>query len=82
KIQEYLARNTLQMMQYFLKAKEKNHHKQAVSIKLEDNKEDRAGDNAEPKVLKDVTTADNLCDTENPIIQERMEYPEPVKSIA
>ena len=32
--------------------------------------------------LKDTTTGDTLCDTSNPIILERMEFPDPVIEIA
>ncbi|MCE1709250.1 elongation factor G, partial [Enterobacter hormaechei] len=32
--------------------------------------------------LKDVTTGDTLCDMGAPIILERMEFPEPVISVA
>ena len=32
--------------------------------------------------LKDVTTGDTLCDTEKAIILEKMEFPEPVISVA
>ncbi|MCE1709206.1 elongation factor G, partial [Enterobacter hormaechei] len=32
--------------------------------------------------LKDVTTGDTLCDINAPIILERMEFPEPVISVA
>ncbi|HHC71303.1 MAG TPA: elongation factor G [Thiotrichales bacterium] len=45
-------------------------------------KEVRAGDIAAAVGLKDVTTGDTLCDLNNKIILERMEFPEPVISIA
>ncbi|OKY25249.1 MULTISPECIES: elongation factor G [Thalassotalea] len=45
-------------------------------------KEVRAGDIAAAIGLKDVTTGDTLCDTANVITLERMEFPEPVISIA
>ena len=45
-------------------------------------KEVRAGDIAAAIGLKDVTTGDTLCDPDAPIILERMEFPEPVISIA
>ncbi|MGS8722743.1 elongation factor G, partial [Salmonella enterica subsp. enterica serovar Infantis] len=48
----------------------------------EEIKEVREGDNAAAIGLKDVTTGDTLCDPENPIILERMEFHEPVISIA
>ena len=32
--------------------------------------------------LKSVTTGDTLCDTDNPIILERMEFPDPVIEVA
>jgi elongation factor G len=48
----------------------------------EEIKEVRAGDIAAAVGLKDVTTGDTLCDLNNPIILERMEFPEPVISVA
>jgi len=45
-------------------------------------KEVRAGDIAAAVGLKDVTTGDTLCDTEKTIILEKMEFPEPVISVA
>ncbi|KPD24269.1 elongation factor G [Idiomarina zobellii] len=45
-------------------------------------KEVRAGDIAALIGLKDVTTGDTLCDPNNKIILERMEFPEPVISVA
>ncbi len=45
-------------------------------------KELRAGDIAACVGLKDVTTGDTLCDLEKVIILERMEFPEPVISVA
>ncbi|MDR7344074.1 elongation factor G [Pantoea alhagi] len=50
--------------------------------KREEIKEVRAGDIAAAIGLKDVITGDTLCDPANPIILERMEFPEPVISIA
>jgi elongation factor G len=41
-----------------------------------------AGDIAAAIGLKDATTGDTLCDEANPIILERMEFPEPVISVA
>ncbi len=45
-------------------------------------KEVRAGDIAAAIGLKDVTTGDTLCDMKEVIILERMEFPEPVISVA
>jgi elongation factor G len=45
-------------------------------------KEVRAGDIAAAVGLKQVTTGDTLCDTGNVITLERMEFPEPVISVA
>ena len=42
----------------------------------------RAGDIAACVGLKDVTTGDTLCDEDNIITLERMEFPEPVISLA
>ncbi|MDH5179300.1 MAG: elongation factor G [Gammaproteobacteria bacterium] len=48
----------------------------------EEIKEVRAGDIAAAIGLKDVTTGDTLCDLTNVITLERMEFPEPVISVA
>ncbi|MEE9575279.1 MAG: elongation factor G [Gammaproteobacteria bacterium] len=48
----------------------------------EEIKEVRAGDIAAAVGLKDVTTGDTLCDTDNVITLERMEFPEPVIAVA
>ncbi len=45
-------------------------------------KEVRAGDIAAAVGLKDVTTGDTLCDPEKIITLERMEFPDPVISVA
>ena len=45
-------------------------------------KEVRAGDIAAAVGLKDVTTGDTLCDMKEQIVLERMEFPEPVISVA
>ena len=48
----------------------------------EELKEVRAGDIAAAIGLKDVTTGDTLCDPEDIITLERMEFPEPVIAVA
>jgi len=48
----------------------------------EEVKEVFAGDIAAAIGLKDVTTGDTLCDLKEPIILERMDFPEPVISVA
>ena len=48
----------------------------------EEIKEVRAGDIAAAIGLKDTTTGDTLCAENNKIILERMEFPEPVISVA
>jgi elongation factor G len=48
----------------------------------EEIKEVRAGDIAAAIGLKDVTTGDTLCDINNVITLERMEFPDPVISVA
>ncbi|MGB5260863.1 MAG: elongation factor G [Gammaproteobacteria bacterium] len=48
----------------------------------EEIKEVLAGDIAAAVGLKDVTTGDTLCDPDNIITLERMEFPEPVISVA
>ncbi|WWP00496.1 MAG: elongation factor G [Candidatus Dasytiphilus stammeri] len=50
--------------------------------KREEIKEVRAGDIAAAIGLKNVTTGDTLCDPNNPIILEKMDFPEPVISVA
>ncbi len=45
-------------------------------------KEVRAGDIAAAVGLKDVTTGDTLCDLKHKIMLEKMEFPEPVISVA
>ncbi|WP_394148638.1 elongation factor G [Shewanella atlantica] len=45
-------------------------------------KEVRAGDIAAAIGLKDVTTGDTLCDPDHKVVLERMEFPEPVITIA
>jgi elongation factor G len=50
--------------------------------KREDIKEVYAGDIAAAVGLRDTTTGDTLCDENSPIVLERMEFPEPVISIA
>ena len=42
----------------------------------------RAGDIAAAIGLKDITTGDTLCEVRRPITLERMEFPEPVISVA
>ncbi len=48
----------------------------------EEIKEVRAGDIAAAVGLKDVTTGETLCDSKHVIKLERMEFPEPVISVA
>jgi len=48
----------------------------------EDIKEARAGDIVAIAGLKDVTTGDTLCDANNAVVLERMEFPEPVIEVA
>ncbi len=48
----------------------------------EEIKEVRAGDIAAVIGLKDVSTGDTLCDLDSKIVLERMEFPEPVISVA
>jgi elongation factor G len=48
----------------------------------EEIKEVRAGDIAACVGMKDVTTGETLCSLDKPIILERMEFPEPVISVA
>ena len=55
---------------------------QMHSNKREEVKEVRAGDIAAAIGLKEVTTGDTLCDQNNKVILERMEFPEPVIQIA
>ena len=55
---------------------------QMHSNSREEIKEVLAGDIAAAVGLKDVTTGDTLCDSDRPIVLERMEFPEPVISVA
>jgi elongation factor G len=55
---------------------------QMHSNSREEIKEVRAGDIAAAVGLKDVTTGDTLCDRDDAIILERMEFPEPVIAVA
>ena len=55
---------------------------QMHSNSREEIKEVRAGDIAALVGLKDVTTGDTLCDADKKIILERMEFPDPVISVA
>ena len=55
---------------------------QMHSNNREEIKEVRAGDIAALIGMKDVTTGDTLCATNNVIVLERMEFPEPVISVA
>ncbi|TKB43121.1 elongation factor G [Thalassotalea mangrovi] len=55
---------------------------QMHSNNREEIKEVRAGDIAALIGLKDVTTGDTLCDPNHVITLERMEFPEPVISVA
>ncbi len=48
----------------------------------EEIREVRAGDIAACVGMKDVTTGETLCSMDHPIILERMEFPEPVISVA
>jgi elongation factor G len=48
----------------------------------EEIKEVRAGDIAAAIGLKDITTGDTLCAMDEPVVLERMEFPEPVISVA
>ncbi|MHC8509389.1 MAG: elongation factor G [Rhodospirillales bacterium] len=48
----------------------------------EDIKETRAGDIVAIAGLKDTTTGDTLCDAQNSVILERMDFPDPVIEIA
>ncbi|THB69190.1 MAG: elongation factor G [Gammaproteobacteria bacterium] len=55
---------------------------QMHSNSREEVKEVRAGDIAAAIGLKDVTTGETLCDLESKIVLEKMEFPEPVISVA
>ena len=55
---------------------------QMHSNNREEIKEVRAGDIAACIGLKDITTGDTLSDAKKPIVLERMDFPEPVISVA
>jgi len=50
--------------------------------KREETKEVKAGDIVAAVGLKSTLTGDTLCDADNPVILEAMEFPEPVISVA
>jgi len=50
--------------------------------KKQDRKDVYAGDIVAAIGLKTVTTGDTLCDIQNPVVLEEMDFPEPVISIA
>ncbi|NNL47710.1 MAG: elongation factor G, partial [Acidimicrobiia bacterium] len=65
------------------------HRKERIGRILQMHSNDRkeikevfAGDIAAAVGLKDVTTGDTLCDLKHPVMLERMEFPEPVISVA
>jgi elongation factor G len=65
------------------------HRKERIGRILQMHSNDRkeikevfAGDIAAAVGLKDVTTGDTLCDVKHPIMLERMDFPEPVISVA
>ncbi|VAV98552.1 Translation elongation factor G [hydrothermal vent metagenome] len=55
---------------------------QMHSNSREDIKEARAGDIVALCGLKQTTTGDTLCNSQKPIVLERMEFPDPVISVA
>ena len=55
---------------------------QMHSNSREDIKQAYAGDIIAVAGLKDTTTGDTLCDSENAVVLERMEFPEPVIEVA
>ena len=55
---------------------------QMHSNSREEIKEVRAGDIAAAVGLKDVTTGETLCDSDNIVTLEKMDFPEPVISVA
>ena len=55
---------------------------QMHSNSREDIKQAYAGDIIAVAGLKDTTTGDTLCDSENAVILERMEFPDPVIEVA
>ncbi len=55
---------------------------QMHSNSREEIKEAHAGDIIAIVGLKDTTTGDTLCDGQNPVVLERMEFPEPVIELA
>ena len=55
---------------------------QMHSNSREEIKEVRAGDIAAAVGLKDITTGDTLCEKQHPITLERLDFPEPVISVA
>ncbi|MFA5360384.1 MAG: elongation factor G [Candidatus Paceibacterota bacterium] len=71
---------------YLLNANKSNQERigrllQMHSNRREDLEEVRAGDIAATVGLKNTGTGDTLCDPDNPVILEQIEFPEPVISI-
>lgn len=72
---------------YVLNSTKNNKERMGRILQMHANKREEidmvyCGDIAAAVGLKDTTTGDTLCDLENPIILERMEFPEPVISVA
>ena len=77
----------LQSGSYILNVSTGNKERIGRIVRMHANKREEvqgvyAGDIAAIVGLKKTTTGDTLCDVENPIILEKIEFPEPVISIA
>ncbi|MBP9510303.1 MAG: elongation factor G [Fusobacteriaceae bacterium] len=72
---------------YVLNSTKNNKERMGRILQMHANKREEidmvyCGDIAAAVGLKDTTTGDTLCDLDNPIVLERMEFPEPVISVA
>ena len=78
---------TLESGSYVLNSTKNNKERVGRIVQMhanhrEDIEKVYAGDIAAAVGLKNVTTGDTLCDVDNPIILESMEFPDPVISVA
>jgi len=72
---------------YVLNSTKNSKERMGRILQMHANKRDEidmvyAGDIAAAVGLKNTTTGDTLCDLDHPIVLERMEFPEPVISVA
>jgi elongation factor G len=78
---------TLNSGSYVLNPAKNNKERISRIVRMHSNnreeiKEVRAGDIAAVVGLKNTTTGDTLCDEDNPVVLESMDFPDPVISVA